>query len=136
MHTVGLGLTRHGWNVAPSKRGKNVRSIVAQPPAVRVRKDIRHSYVIYSMNKKKRWLLPERFKEEIELEKENCNSNKVRFSIKKVDFTSLFPTFRRLRRDSMYVYHHTLAFEPGFSLSYRSALNFECIPGEYQWRFN
>ena len=80
MHIFGLGMTRHGWNVAPRKRGKNVRSIVAQPTVWAIN-DFRPSFVTYSMNKKKRWLLPEQLKEEIELEKETRDKNWVRLFI-------------------------------------------------------
>ena len=42
-------------------------------------------------------------------------------------FYVIIPAFRRLRRaDSMYVYHHTLAFEPDFFLEQRSTLNSGC----------
>ena len=60
----------------------------------------------------------------------------LKFPIFGVLLRAFFSRFRRLRQgDSLYVYHHALAFESDFLLEQRSTLNDECTLRQYQWCF-
>ena len=88
----GLDLKRYGW-YSERNRNKTSKAVITQIPNKYGAKTSKPSYISYSMNKKKRWLLPAALKEEIYAEKVAGKSDLVSYQFVLISGSSMLITF-------------------------------------------